>query len=110
MGLSGLSGFWRMVDALGPDGDTGLMGGRDTGSIKGDVVHPPVFFRNFVFDKALAAGLRVVRLESQLYFNIAVLIDPSAYQYCVFSPDSQRKIIRPSHCDGARGESQHFCC
>ena len=60
-----------MVDAPGLCGQSGLVGGGDTGSIEGDVVHPPVFFRNFVVDEALSAGLRVIWLKGQVYLHIA---------------------------------------
>jgi len=72
-GALGCWGFrlWRRVDAPGLYGQSGLVGGRDTGSIKGDVVHPPIFFQNFVFDEALSAGLRVIWLKGQVYLHIA---------------------------------------
>ena len=60
-----------MVDAPGLCGQSGLVGGRDTGSIGGDVVHPPFLFWSFLSDEAFSAGLWVVRLEVQLDFYIS---------------------------------------
>ena len=61
---------WRMVDALGPGGQSGWVGDRATGSIEGDVVHPPVFFRNFVFDEAFTASVRIIWLKQ--YFDVCI--------------------------------------
>ena len=59
-----------MVDALGPGGQSGLVGGRDTGSIKGDVVHPPFFSWNLANDETSPAGNGIIWFKGQLDFNI----------------------------------------